>query len=46
MGTLDSKKSPFLAQQALLCSSSILQIVRRAGRLFVSLTLSCPWVLG
>lgn len=45
MGFLDVKKSPSLAQLALLFSSSRVQVVRRAARLFVSLTV-CPWVLG
>lgn len=43
MGTLATVKS-CLAQAALLSSPGV-QVVRRAARLFVSLTL-CPWVLG
>lgn len=44
MGTLATVKS-CLAQAALLSSPVGVQVVRRAARLFVSLTL-CPWVLG
>lgn len=45
MGTLDSKKSS-LAQQASLSSSSGVHVVRRAARLFVSLTVCAPGYWG